>query len=113
MFTITPPGITSVRKALTPLLVATVAAWLSSPVLASPASDRAFAACVTAAAAQFATTGNRVGSATLEARDGSRHRLRIISTAEQTPASTVVCTADGNLTTVEMIAPRLASNTPR
>jgi len=113
MVIITQPAISLVRNTLACILIVAAIATLPQPALASPASDRAFSACVTAAAAQFANSGNRVGSATLEARDGSRHHLRITSTAEVTPASAVLCTADGNLTTVELIAPRIASNSAR
>jgi hypothetical protein len=81
---------------------------------ASPASDRAFGNCVTAAAAYFETRGHQVGTVTVLIRDADQHRLRITPAAADAEPAAIICTASRQTTAIEVIPTRLAvSNSAR
>jgi len=81
---------------------------------ASPASDRAFGNCVTAAAAYLETRGQHVGTVTVLTRATDQHRLRITPAVADAEPAAIICTASRQTTAIEVIPTRLAlSNSAR
>jgi len=87
---------------------------LSKPTLASPASDRAFGNCVTAAGAYLETRGHQIGTVTMLEHQAQQHRIRITPAASDAEPAAIICTASRQTTAIEVIPARLAvSNTAR
>lgn len=119
MFTVSRTSSATVPHALTSIvsfaLISSMFLSISVPwAEASPASDRAFGNCLTAAAAYFETRGHHVGTVTVLIRDADLHRLRITPAAADAEPAAIICTASQQTTAIEVIPTRLAvSNSAR
>lgn len=89
-------------------------ALAANTAFASPASDRAFGNCVSAAAAYLEIRGHHIGNVTVLARDADQHRLRITPASVDAEPAAIICTASRQTTSIEAVPARLAvTNTAR
>jgi len=96
-------------------LIASVFLFMTTQMAeASPASDRAFGNCVSAAGAYLESRGQQVGAVTVLTRAADQHRLRITPAAADAEPAAIICTASRQTTAIEVIPTRLAlSNSAR